>query len=250
MSHFRKLARKVKRRLLDTLHPGRKSESELHFWQEEIVKYQRWFLGELKCLYRTPSPWEEQKVAAPNLKDASVLTWHKLCQEMKYLADLELGPDALRGKRVLDVGSGPIPSATCFKDIQLYCLDPLLPDYVKAGFPLHYYENVHFVHGFSENMPLSDAFFDVVIAVNSIDHVDDIKKTAKEIQRVLKPGGLIRMHVHYHRATITEPLEFDDAKVADLFSWCQNFRKLGVHPQSYAGDLPPDEKFVLWSNFP
>ena len=249
MSHFRKLARKVKRRLLDTLHPGRKRESELNFWQQEIAKYQLWLLGELKCLYRTPCPRAEQKVAAPNVKDASVLTWHKLHQEAKYLMDLKLGPDAFQGKRVLDVGSGPIPSATCFKDIQLYCLDPLLPDYVKAGFPLHYYENVHFVHGSSENMPLPDAFFDAVIAVNSIDHVDDIQKTAKEIQRVLKPGGLLRMHVHYHRATITEPLEFDDAKVADLFSWCSNFRKLGVNSQNFGVDLPPDEKFVLWSNF-
>lgn len=249
MSQLRKLARQAKRRILDGLRPGRKSGSELSFWQQEIEKYQRWFRGELECLYRTSCPREDQKLAAPNLKDASVLTWHKLCQEPKYLADLELGPDAFVGKTVLDIGSGPIPSATCFKGIQLYCLEPLLADYVRAGFPLHYYDNVHFVHGCSESMPLSTAFFDVVIAVNSIDHVDDIQKTAGEIQRVLKPGGLIRMHVHYHRATITEPLEFDDDMVGRLFAWCKNFRKIAVHSQNSAYDLPPDEKFVLWGNF-
>lgn len=249
MPPLKHLARKVKRRISDLLEPGRKSGSELDFWRKEIVIYQRWYQGELKRLYTTSCPREDQKVAAPNLKDASLLTWHKLGQEAKYLADLELGPDVFRGKRVLDIGSGPIPSATCFKDIQLYCLDPLLPDYVKAGFPLHYFDNVHFVHGHSETMPLADAFFDVVIAVNSIDHVDDIKKTAKEIQRVLKPGGLLRMHVHYHPATITEPLEFDDVQITGLFSWCPNFRKMGARSRGFSSDLPPGEQFVLWSNF-
>ncbi len=249
MLHLRGLARRVKKRLLDLLIPGRKTTSELDFWRNEIANYQKWFLGESKFHYKTRCPQEDQKVAAPTLKDSSILTWHKLHQEVKYLQDLELGTDAFKGKRVLDIGSGPIPSATCFEGIQLYCLDPLISDYVKAGFPLHYYDNVHFVHGTSECMPLFDGFFDVVIAVNSIDHVDDIQQTAKEIQRVLKPGGLLRMHIHYHRATVTEPLELNDAKVANLFSWCQEFRKVGSYSQMHSVDLPSDEKCVLWSNF-
>ena len=246
---MRAMARRVKRGLLNWLHPERKSDAELQFWQQEIVRYQQWFVGDLKSHYEVPSPTQSQKVAAPNLKDASVLTLHKLLCEEKYLQNLELGPEAFRGKRVLDIGSGPMPGGTCFREIQLYCLDPLWPDYVKAGYPLHYYGGVHFVHAYAEDMPLADGFIDVVIAVNSIDHVDDIERTAKEIQRVLKPGGWVRMQVHYHRATVTEPLELNDTKMADLFTWCRNFRKIKETSEAKSIVLPGDEKFALWSNF-
>jgi SAM-dependent methyltransferase len=243
------MARKVKHAILNWFNPGRKSEAELQFWQGEIFHYQEWFTGDLNSFYKTCSPTPAQKVIAPNLKDASILTWHRLHQEVKYLQDLDLGTDAFRGKRVLDIGSGPFPSATCFKEVQLYCLDPLWPDYVKAGFPLHYYTGVHFVHAFSEDVPLPDGFFDIVIAVNSMDHVDDIQRTAKEIQRVLKPQGWLRMHVHYHRATITEPLELDDGRMRGLFCWCENFKKIKECSGNTSTDLPAGEKFALWSNF-
>jgi SAM-dependent methyltransferase len=246
---MRTVARKVKYGILNWFDPARKARAELRFWQEEIFKYQQWFRGDLKNLYKTPSPTQAQKVAAPNLKDASVLTWHRLHQEVKYLQDLNLGPEAFRGKRVLDIGSGPFPSATCFNGIQLYCLDPLWPDYLKAGFPLHYYNGVHFVHGSSEKVPLPDGFFDVIIAVNSIDHVDHLERTAQEFQRVLQPRGWLRMHVHYHRTTITEPLELNDAQMTDLFCWCENFKKIKECSENTSGDLPADERFALWSNF-
>jgi len=246
---MRALARKLKHFVLNKLYPARKSGSELQFWKDELVRYEQWYLGELPFLYKTQSPKQGEKVAGPNLRVASVLTWHRLHQERKYLSDLELGRDSFAGRRVLDVGSGPIPSATCFSDAELYCLDPLLPQYVKAGFPFDCYGNVHFVAGCSEKMPLEDAFFDAVIAVNSIDHVDNIKKTAIEIQRVLKPGALLRLHVHYHRSTITEPLELNDRKIQDLFSWCPNFRKIAERFENFGGALPPDEKFVVWGNF-
>lgn len=69
--------------------------------------------------------------------------------------------------KLLDIGSGPMPSATCFKDCQLYCLEPLLPKYLEAGFPLHYYKNFKFIHGVSENIPIEDNFFDAVISVQA-----------------------------------------------------------------------------------
>src|SRR4029077_13516697 len=116
-----------------------KQDAELDFWRKEIVRYQNWFAGELSVLYKTPSPVSDQKEKAPNQKDASILTWHKLHQEQKYLEDLELAPDAFQGMKVLDIGSGPIPSATCFKGCRIYCLEPLLPKYLEIGFPLHYY---------------------------------------------------------------------------------------------------------------
>lgn len=41
----------------------------------------------------------------------------------------------------------------------------------------------------ASNLPLPDAYFDVVIADNVMEHIDDPEKTLTEIARVLKPGG-------------------------------------------------------------
>jgi SAM-dependent methyltransferase len=226
-----------------------KHSAELQFWRREIGRYRQWFRGELSPLHKTPSPQEREKVVAPNEKDASILTWHKLHQEAKYLENLALPPDAFRDKKVLEVGSGPMPSATCFKESRLFCLEPLLPEYLKVGFPLHYYDNVRFIHGFAEDIPVTNEFFDAVISVNAIDHVDDIRKTASEIRRVLKPSGKFRMHVHYHEAKICEPIELNDELFKGLFGWCGNLRKLADSNTSFDWDLSPGQSYVLWSNF-
>ena len=226
-----------------------KEKGELLFWQTELLKYQKWFKGELPSLYKTPSPREEQQVQAPNLKDASILTWHKLHQEVKYLADLDLDPTAFQGMKVLDVGSGPIPSATCFRACELYCLEPLLPKYLEAGYPLHYYQNVHFVHAAAEEMPIESHFFDAVISVNALDHVNNIQKTAEEMGRVLRAGGLFRVHVHYHPPTPSEPVEFNDQVFQKLFSWCAGLKKVKTTSSSHSTNLPAGQSFVLWSNF-
>jgi SAM-dependent methyltransferase len=51
------------------------------------------------------------------------------------------------------------------------------------------------------------------IAVYSIDHVDDFARAASELKRVLKPGGALRMEVHYHPPTRLEPQVLDDDNV-------------------------------------
>jgi SAM-dependent methyltransferase len=226
-----------------------KQLAELQFWRMEIERYKKWFRGELSSLYKTPSPKEHEKIKAPNEKDASILTWHKLHQERKYLENLDLPADTFKNMKLLEVGSGPMPSATCFSDCRLYCLEPLLPDYLQIGFPLHYYQNVTFIHAAAEDIPIDDKFFDAVIAENSLDHVDNIVQAASEIRRVLKHGGLLRMHVHYHRPAICEPIDIDDDLFVRLFQWCGNIRKIKTSRHSHDYDLPEDQSFALWSNF-
>jgi SAM-dependent methyltransferase len=228
---------------------GEKQAEELEFWAAEVERYVAWYSGELPRLYNTPSPEPAERVRAPNIRHASILTWHRLHQEPKYLSNLDLAPDAFRGMRLLDVGAGPLPSATCFEGAHLYCLEPLIPDYLQLGFPLHYYGDVRFVHGEAEMMPFEDNFFDAVIAVNAIDHVDDIDNSANEIRRVLRPGGRFRMHVHYHPAQASEPIELDDERFMDLFGWCVGLRKLSHSTESFSWKLRESEAFVLWSNF-
>jgi SAM-dependent methyltransferase len=241
------MLKKLKRRFVTTLWPHLKSQSELTFWKDEIGKYIKWFNGEVDQMYGCLAPKDHEKVHSVCANHSSILTWHKLLQEKKYLSLLELGSDAFSGCRILDVGSGPIPSATCFTDSELYCLDPLMGDYLKAGFPIHYYDNVRFVCSFAERMPFPDNFFDAVITVNALDHVDNVKQSAREMQRVLKPNGVLRMHLHYHAPTLLEPISFSDAMVQSIFANLPSLRKIHSLPIGSGKALAPDEQFSLWS---
>lgn len=226
-----------------------KYETELNFWRTEIENYVAWYEGKLRAHYGTPAPQEYQKVKTYVPQHNAMLTRLRLHQEPKYLKDLLLDKKAFFGLRVLDVGSGPLPSALVFEGCELYCLDPLLPEYIRVGYPIHYYERVRFVKGFAEDMPLEDSFIDAVISVNAIDHVDNIRKTALEVKRVLKPGGKIRIHAHYHKKTVTEPLELNDDVMVEVFHGCDGFEKIKESKQK-AGTVPGrGEAFALWSNF-
>lgn len=225
-----------------------KYTSETQFWQDELERYSDWYAGKLAEMYSTPSPTDNEKVPAHHPGHSSILTWHKLHQEVKYLKDLNLERNAFTGKKILDVGSGPMPSATCFTGADLYCLDPLLSKYVGIGFPLHLYGDVKFVQGYSENMPVVDDFFDVILSVNALDHVDDFEATATEIKRVLKDDGILIVHLHYHLPTQNEPLALTDDRVAAAFSQVRNFRKISESKEKLGSGCGKDESYTLWSN--
>ena len=203
-----------------------KYQVELKFWHEHLEQCQNWYQGKLKELYQEPSPTEKQKVKTRSLKDSAILTWEKIHQQPKYLQDLQLKKNAFHGLKILDIGSGPQSSAIVFSGCELYCLDPLLPEYLKLGYPIHYCDRARFIHAHAENIPLKDNFFDAIISVNAIDHVDNFSKTATEIKRVLKPRGKLRMHIHYHLPTPPEPITLNDQIVKKAFHWSKNFRPI------------------------
>lgn len=247
MKHFS--PRQLVRRALNFTRKD-KYAAEIAFWKQSIRDYGAWYKGKKKELFGTPSPDESEQITVSNLKDSAILTWTKLHQKPKYLFDLDLPASAFKGMRILDVGAGPIPSATCFEDVELYALDPLLDRYIAAGFPLHYYGGVRFVRGFAENMPLESHFFDAVISVNAIDHVDDLAKAAQEIHRVLKKEGRFAMHVHYHPATTAEPLEINDKLFEELFGWVPGLKKQKATTTKLGGwKIPEGESYALWRNF-
>jgi len=222
---------------------------ELNFWKKQIINYQKWYDGELVELFGEKCPREDQKIIVNNKKDSAILTWLKLHQQVKYLEDLQVSQEFFSGMKILDVGSGPLPSALVFKNCEVYCLDPLLPAYFQAGFPSHYYNQIKFVCAHSESMPLEDNFFDAVISVNAIDHVDDFIKTSQEIKRVLRIGGKLRIHMHYHPKTATEPMELNDTVVSRAYNWCPGFKKIGEY-KTKRGFVLENEKelYTLWSN--
>ena len=99
-------------------------------------------------------------------------------------------------------------------------------------------------------MPFSEGHFDAVVWVNAIDHVDDFAATAAEIQRVLRPDGVFRMHVHYHPPTVAEPVELNDAVFLQHYGWVPGLRKISVSDAKDSGltRAQPGESYVLWGN--
>lgn len=228
-----------------------KYKAEITFWKNTLIDYEEWFDGKKTVLYGEPSPNEETKILSFNKEYRALLTWLEVHQKAKYLDDLILHESAFDGLRILDIGSGPLPSALAYLNCEIYCLDPLLPAYLEVGFPIHIYEKrVKFTYGFSEKMPFVNNFFDAIISVNAIDHVDDFNLTVNEIKRVLKPGGKLRFHIHYHAKTVTEPLELNDGIVSEAFSWAKDFKKISESKQKRGSIVSEsDEVYTLWSNF-
>lgn len=230
--------------------PDKKS-AELGFWKREIPKYVEWYQGK-GYLYKFPPPAQADKHSEYGLPIDALITWLRLYQQQKYLVDLRVSADQFRGMRILDVGCGPFPSIFVFKEAEYYGIDPLISEYRTVGYPIDLWtqQGFHYYANGAEKMPFDDSFFHVVISVNAIDHVDDFAQTAREVKRVLKPDGVIRMHVHYHKKTICEPIELDDQIFLQHYNWVPNLKKIR---QSRTKDMglytaPKGELFVLWGN--
>ena len=227
-----------------------KYHHEVDFWKTCLNRFHLWYDGELETLFGEKPPMGSQKITAFNHEYNVLLTWLKINQSPKYLEDLQLNETSFQGMKILDVGSGPFPSAQIFIDCKIFCFDPLIPVYIEAGYPIHIYDSrVKFVFGFSEKMPFEEDSFDAIISVNALDHVDDFEASVAEIKRVLKPGGKMRFHLHYHKETKTEPVELNDERVAKAFSWEKNFKKIHNSTSKRGTFLEEGEEYALWSNF-
>lgn len=233
------LKRKVAR--LAAMTQGRhKQFAEELFWRREIENYVKWFRGE--WLHESPPPRPDQKVQTVTEELSAILTFFEVRQAEKYLKYLRVPAEVYSGKRVLDVGSGPFPNALCFEGAEVYSLDELIPQYAAAGFPLHCYEQRNrFVAAPAEQMPFPDNFFDAVVSVNAIDHVGDFAQVAREIRRVLRPGGKLRFHVHYHPATLAEPNVLNDELLYKHYGWLDGLTCFHLF---YEGKT----EHTLWSN--
>jgi SAM-dependent methyltransferase len=109
------------------------------------------------------------------------------------------------GKVVLDIGPGALgfPDA-CPARISIG-VDPLAERLAQNGLLLPDSPALYLASS-AEEIPLISASIDVVIARNSLDHVDDPEKVLGEAQRLLTPGGTLILNFDVgHTPTTTEP---------------------------------------------
>lgn len=163
-----------------------KNNQELEFWRELYIK------NTLDC--------KSNEDKTEKLLDISINQTFK-----RYMYDLYLNTDSFKGKTILDIGCGPHGGLIGFNDTIKYGVDHLINEYIEIGYPLSKH-NITYYNEKSENLPFDDNSLDVVIAVNSLDHVDDVKKTIQEIMRVLKPNGEFLGQINMKKEpSLTEP---------------------------------------------
>ncbi|MEO7910876.1 MAG: class I SAM-dependent methyltransferase [Roseiflexaceae bacterium] len=117
---------------------------------------------------------------------------------------------ALPGRRILDLGSGMGGTSVA---LGLAGAAPLAFEYNRAYCDIirlragRYDLGLPVVNGAGEQLPFGDASFDLVIAWDVVEHVQDPGLLLAELARVLRPGGRVLLTVinrfafrdpHYH----------------------------------------------------
>ena len=146
---------------------------------------------------------------------------------LKAAVDASLGcgvptavADLHEGETVLDLGSGAgadvLISARRVgpsgKAIGLDMTDEML-DLARANAAAAGVENVEFVKGYIEDIPLADGSVDVVISNCVINLAADKRKVLAEAARVLRPGGRFAVS-----DVIADP-DMDEATRSDMQQW-------------------------------
>jgi len=228
-----------------------KQFNEREFWREELTKIVLWYRGKLKELYGCPAPARAQRAHDRNTRLAALKTWYRTIVQSPrgYTGRLMLPPAYFEGQKLLDIGSGPLGAPGVFTGCEIWCLDPLTDVYRDLGYPLDAYDpRLHYVCAPAEHLPFPDGAMDAVISNNAIDHVDDFSRTASEIARVLRPGGIIRMEVHYHPPTSCEPWQLNDDIMTSHYGPL-GARKLLQRPLKEIYPNRTDNKVVtIWGN--
>lgn len=125
--------------------------------------------------------------------------------EVVYTTNIGIDKQFYSGKKILDIGCGPRGSLEWADEAaERVGLDPLVDRYRELGIDQH---KMTYVNAPSEAIPFPDEYFDVALSLNSLDHVDDLDQTAREIKRVLAQAGFFFVMVEIHpHPTIAEPI--------------------------------------------
>lgn len=79
------------------------------------------------------------------------------------------------------------------------------------------------VVGDAHQMPFREGVFDRVFALNVFEHLQDPKRAAVEIFRVLKPGGTVAIHTAFLQSLHEEPHHYYNATEYGVREWFSGF---------------------------
>jgi SAM-dependent methyltransferase len=177
-----------------------KQEAELSWWLEEwdpVLRAGGFNPGDASMLLDGEEPaatYEERR-------------WQQARAEVRrLLREAEIEDERFfDGKVVVDIGPGALgfPDA-CPARVSIG-VDPLADRFRERGLLLEGSDALYLSVG-AERIPLVSGSVDVVVARNSLDHVDDPPAVLREAQRLLRPGGTLILNFDVgHAPTATEP---------------------------------------------
>jgi SAM-dependent methyltransferase len=109
------------------------------------------------------------------------------------------------GKVVVDIGPGPLGFPDACPARLSIGVEPLAERFREHGLLLEGSPAIYLALG-AERIPLVSSSVDVVLARNSLDHVDDPPAVLREARRLLRPGGTLILNFDAgHAPTATEP---------------------------------------------
>ena len=142
------------------------------------------------------------------------------------------------GKAVLDIGPGPLGFPDACPARLSIGVEPLAERYREHGLLLEGSAALYLAVG-AEEIPLVSACVDVVVARNSLDHVDDPRAVLREVQRLLRPGGTLILNFDAgHAPTATEPHRLTGAMIrAALGAMTIVREQTSAHPHGEDGEV-------------
>lgn len=119
---------------------------------------------------------------------------YRLFKHRNHLAVVEMPVEQLKGKKVLEIGSGAGGHSALFsyKGAHMYSMDLTLDRVASTAKKLEDIENnPDFVclQADAEILPFPDNYFDIVYSNGVLHHSPDTYGAVQEAYRVLKPGG-------------------------------------------------------------
>jgi SAM-dependent methyltransferase len=213
----RNLSDRLLSRMSATWRTRRKYGREMMWWLNELSELKRWYDGNADWCGIPRLTRDKARYVSAIWATNAVVTVHELVPH--YLKILRLPRDMFAGKKVLEVGCGPLAPTMQFRGCERQGLDPLVDAYLRCGWPLYDY-GITVVNARAESMPYVDSYFDAIVSVNALDHVDNFAQVASEIQRVLRVGDRLYLEIEYHEPRPLEPQCLNDDKVRASFTSC------------------------------
>jgi|WetSurMetagenome_2_1015567.scaffolds.fasta_scaffold01766_7 ubiquinone/menaquinone biosynthesis C-methylase UbiE len=178
----------------------REATLKIHFLLDQcippILRDQKWFMWlPFKLLFgKKANAFLDFKQHAPFLSTSELTNYYQevasVCIERETdlnQACVEKIEQQIKGKTILDIacGTGFMAKRLANKQYTVTAADFILPNSISS------YSQITWVESHIESTPFENQQFDTVICAHTLEHVQNISKTIKELRRITKQRLII-----------------------------------------------------------
>lgn len=198
-----------------------KGDAELRWWKAEfdrVVRGGGWFPGDVGAFIDDAGPaadyWERRRQIARS-------------EVGRVLHEAAIDdPRFFDGKVVVDIGPGILGFPDACPGRVVFGVDPLAARFAAEGLLIE--SDALYLPVGGESIPLLDATVDVVVARNSLDHVEDPASVVREARRLLRSGGVLILNFDVGTTpTATEPHVLSEPQVLGWLDGMEIVRHVG-----------------------